>query len=268
MHHDDQVLPPGADPPGYLALRRSTWIVALVWSAIWVAVVIGSWLADPLVHSPAVPLGQGLLWLSGISAIILTGYGLARRLVDGPRLTRGFRAAGRVYRRLFEAARAGVMATDSQGRLVMVNGLLAEMLGYSAGELLHRPAVELIYQPDRAAFHQQAARGREGHSAACEFRVLCKDGRPLWVLASVSPVFDACGRNRGLLGMLIDIDARKRHELELSDYAAALEEALRALGESGLGANLQTTIPTRRLEGAAWPDHPADAWRRAPGAAP
>ena len=65
-------------------------------------------------------------------------------------------AAGDVFRAVFEAYPDGVLLVDAQGRVVLANGAVAKLLGYTREALVGLPVDALV--PDSVAPRHAALR--------------------------------------------------------------------------------------------------------------
>lgn len=88
-----------------------------------------------------------------------------------------------------------VSKTDPQGRLTYVNGLFVEISGYAESELIGQPH-NVIRHPDmpRSVFRLLWDRISGGEEIFAYVVNLSADGGHYWVLAHVTPTFDAAGR--------------------------------------------------------------------------
>lgn len=136
------------------------------------------------------------------------------------------RASARLAAIVRDATEA-IIATTVDGRIEAWNPAAERLFGAPAEEMLGRPKLELV-PPDRRAEHAALwAAVRRGESRRLETTRQRRDGRPLEVLLSVSPIRDADGGVVGVSALVMDIGERKRAE------AARLrsEALLRALYE-------------------------------------
>lgn len=127
------------------------------------------------------------------------------------------------FRRIVETANEGVWTVDAQFKTSFVNQRMAAMLGYTPEELLRLSPEDLLEAEDLKTFLRHKAKRFQGISEIYEQRFRRKDGRFLWVLSSVSPLFDASGQPMGALAMLTDITERKRAEEALAGQKELLE---------------------------------------------
>ena len=116
------------------------------------------------------------------------------------------------YRRIVETASEGIWILDNENRTTFANRRLAEMLGYSAEEMIGRSVFDFIEEEQHALVAEEIARRRHGIQDNYEFRFRRKDGQDLWAIVSASPV---PGRDReyaGALAMITDMTERRRLE--------------------------------------------------------
>jgi PAS domain S-box-containing protein len=107
------------------------------------------------------------------------------------------------------------------GKVLWMNPAAAKISGYSLDELfvmLDYPA-PLVYEADRERIVQEF-RGAVGGSTGTEqFRLVCKDGRIIWVEMSWQPIYDDRGNPLGHRESVRDVTARR-----LAEQAAQLAE--------------------------------------------
>ena len=119
------------------------------------------------------------------------------------------------YRQIVQTANEGIWVTDQLDHITFVNQRLAQMLGYTPEELLHRPVRDLIESGDLADHQIQMQLGRQGQASQFERRLRHQDGRELWTWISGSPLFDDGGVYRGAFAMLTDVTERRQLEAQL-----------------------------------------------------
>ncbi|HEY9696107.1 MAG TPA: PAS domain S-box protein [Trichocoleus sp.] len=121
-----------------------------------------------------------------------------------------------LFRAVFENAGVGIAVVfPPDFKLVRTNLVLQQMLGYSAEELETLDYVEITHPDDRAlgaAFERQAG---EQQSYSLEKRLICKNGQPVWVIVSISLLWDVNDQIRLGIGIVQDITSRKQAEKSL-----------------------------------------------------
>ena len=141
------------------------------------------------------------------------------------RSEQAIRASELSYRRLFEAAKDGILILEADtGRISDVNPFLIEMLGFSHGELVGKPIWELGPFRDivsnKAKFEQLQ---QQGYVRYEDLPLETRDGRKIAV-EFVSNVYQAGDRNV-IQCNVRDITERKRAEMASSRLAAIVESS-------------------------------------------
>lgn len=162
------------------------------------------------------------------------------------------------YRRLVETAQAGIWTLDDRGHTDYINLQMANMLGYPVDEILGKPFVQFLADPDDESMRTALREGRSQIQERVEVRYRRKDGSDLWAIVSSNPIVDSLGLVTGVLLMVVDISDRKRAEESLRQSQYRLRAAYRELE---LQASLDglTQIPNRRL----FDERLEEEWRRA-----
>lgn len=138
------------------------------------------------------------------------------------------------FRVMFENAPFGVALVDADGRPVLVNRALEDMLGYSAEQLKRMRFTDFTHPDDARAdedlFHQVLRGERESYRI--EKRYIRRDGEIVWGSLGVVGIRDREGKLTHVMGMVEDISQRKRVERELRDIEARMIQAqkLESLG--------------------------------------
>lgn len=131
------------------------------------------------------------------------------------------------FRAMFEHAPVGIVITEPDGRFQDVNAAYCAITGYSREELLDEnfPFVELTHVDDRAESDalREALLDRRLPAFFCEKRYRRRNGELIWVRVSCSLRRESGGVSRGLIGLVENIDARKRAEAELRSHVAERE---------------------------------------------
>jgi PAS domain S-box-containing protein len=138
------------------------------------------------------------------------------------------------FRSMYEHAAVGIEQVAVDGRLLMVNAALCHMLGYSEGELRSKTYEEITHAEDRnrEAPLLDAMRRGERDFYEIEKRCLHRDGSPVWVNVTSSPVKDAAGKLLYRISIIQDITERKRVEEALRES----EERFRSMyGKAAVG---------------------------------
>ena len=142
------------------------------------------------------------------------------------------RASEERYRRIVETANDGIMLVDAEFRITFYNRRLADMFGYDEQELIGA-APGAWHEADDTPLVQQHFHGiRAGRSREFEGRLPRKDGSPLWVRVSASPIHDGDDNYDGFLAMVSDISSLKEAEQRLKGAVSGTVAAMGALVET------------------------------------
>ncbi len=136
------------------------------------------------------------------------------------------------FRSAFEHAPYGMCLTARDGRFLLVNAALCQLLGYSERELLDGAWQNLTY-PEDIQSCKEALRGfLEGNLTSAEFekRYVHKSGELIWVRIKISAVGDGRGRPSHFITHVEDIRQRRAAE----EMLRASEARFRTLVENGL----------------------------------
>ncbi|MFT3738533.1 MAG: PAS domain S-box protein [Breznakibacter sp.] len=127
---------------------------------------------------------------------------------------------------IFNNSIMAVNLVDIEGGLKMVNSRMCEMLGYTEDELLGISPPQLTHPDDLPLTQMMFERifsGEVDHYSL-EKRSIRKDGSVFWVNLFVSPIKDANGNIKEIVGLFADIDEKKRIELQLVENERKLKE--------------------------------------------
>ncbi|MEJ2033827.1 MAG: PAS domain S-box protein, partial [Deltaproteobacteria bacterium] len=134
----------------------------------------------------------------------------------------------------FAHAPVGLVITDPEGRFLQANEAYCRLLGYQEQELLRLDFKQLTHPDDLKGNLAEFDRLLAGEISAffIEKRDLRKDGTSVWVRASANVQRDAEGRPSRIIGIVEDIDERRRAEAALreseSRFRMVLENSLDA----------------------------------------
>ncbi len=125
---------------------------------------------------------------------------------------------------------ASVVITDAAGKIEYVNKTFSELTGYEPSEAIGR-MIPLLRSGDLTdrRFRTVLSHLRKGRKWIGQIDGRTKAGKPYWIQASVSPVFDKVGSVRHFLEMSVDITHLKQREAELKSTIDTLETHKRRL---------------------------------------
>ena len=145
------------------------------------------------------------------------------------------------FRETFEQTPVGVAHVGHDGRLLLANHCLAEILGYSDSAELGCKRLQDLAHPDDLMAHRNHVEQLIGgglRSYNLETRFFRKDGSVVWINETVSRAREqANGQDAYLIYVMQDISERKLTERHLAKLTAALESANDAIAifEAGSG---------------------------------
>ncbi|NYG07092.1 hypothetical protein BJ986_001579 [Phycicoccus badiiscoriae] len=155
--------------------------------------------------------------------------GVSARLRDvGPsdELTGGLADPGTLSRWLVDASPDGLWVFDSEGRTVLANPRMAELLGRTVEEMDGLSVFETLDEAGQAQFaeHLNGLRSSSEPGSNLECSLLRKDGKQFWALVSHTPIRDDDGNHVGWLHRVTEysnqrqlIDTLQRREAQLAE---------------------------------------------------
>lgn len=139
---------------------------------------------------------------------------------------------------LIESSEDAIVSTTLEGIVVSWNRGAQRLFGYPAEEMIGRP-ISTIVPPERRRDEEQSLSvvGRGERVEQYETVRVRKDGRPVDVWVTLSPIMDDAGRVIGISKITYDITARKRMETASRERRRWLEGMLTSLGEGVLAVD-------------------------------
>lgn len=120
------------------------------------------------------------------------------------------------FRLLAEHARDVVCLHDPDGRYTYVSPAVHELLGYAPEDLIGRDPQEYVLEPDRARLRDEYRDSSQIAAAPPpSYRARAKDGRVLWLEATVRPIYAADGRLEAMVSVTRDVTERRSFEERL-----------------------------------------------------
>ncbi|HEX3362478.1 MAG TPA: PAS domain S-box protein [Solirubrobacterales bacterium] len=137
--------------------------------------------------------------------------------------------AERDFEAAFHASPHGVAIVGLDGRFLLVNQKLADIVGYPQEQLVDLTFQEITHPDDLDADLAQVAALVAGEidSYEMEKRYYTREGRLIWVLLAAAIVRDEDGAPRHFISQIQDISTRKR--LEAHTYELANRDAITSL---------------------------------------
>ncbi|MCS6911712.1 MAG: PAS domain-containing sensor histidine kinase [Myxococcales bacterium] len=168
---------------------------------------------------------------------------------------------------ILEAIGALVVVLDPQGHVVYFNRACQESTGYSLEELAGRPFWDVLLPPEEAAAMQATFHDPSAVQVPSRFESFWvgKEGRQRLITWSNTPLFDATGRVRYIVGTGLDVTERRQMEEALRRSEQQHADLLHSLNAICWEADPETlafrfvTQEAERLLGyplARWIDDP------------
>ncbi|MFZ0962266.1 MAG: PAS domain S-box protein [Terriglobia bacterium] len=158
----------------------------------------------------------------------------AAQALERSELYKQLRVSEERFRSIFEQVNFGVALASLDGRFFTVNPAFARLLGYSGEELQGKHFLEITHPQDAAAKQEQLKTLLAGGPGQVTFetRNLRKSGESVWCATNISLLHDAAGLPAYFLGIVHDIDERKKAEEERGRLQQQLFQAqkMEALG--------------------------------------
>ncbi|HKP55512.1 MAG TPA: PAS domain S-box protein [Polyangiales bacterium] len=150
--------------------------------------------------------------------------------IEHVRMVRALRDSERKYRHFIESTHEGVWEIDPETRTRFVNPRMAQLLGYSADEMIGMKLDDFMDDEARSIATQQVERRRAGISESHDSKFLRKDGSALWVRLETNPLTNETGEFVGMLAMVADITERRQAEQD-QQFLLTLSELLTIANE-------------------------------------
>ncbi len=162
--------------------------------------------------------------------------GMVTDISERKQLEQSLQASEAHFRAVFEQATVSIGLVGIDGYFLQANPYFCNLLGYTEAELKNLTYTEITHPDDRDLSMTYGEKLRSGEYAnyAVEKRYLRKDGQPLWISLSISPIMDEAGHLSHFMGIITDISDRKQLEQSLQEsearFRAVFEQAKLGIG--------------------------------------
>ncbi|MFN0255836.1 PAS domain S-box protein [Pedobacter ureilyticus] len=124
----------------------------------------------------------------------------------------------------------GVTICDENGKITWINEALCQLIGYAADELSGKMLGDVLstQQTDRQVILEARAASLHKKSFSIEVLAEKKDGEPIWLAVSNTPIINSLGKVERYVELITDITERKQVErdiLQAKEQALQLSEA-------------------------------------------
>jgi PAS domain S-box-containing protein len=146
------------------------------------------------------------------------------RLIQLKQAEQALRESEAQLKSIFDNAAIGIYRTTPNGKILMANPILVQMLGYASfEELAQRNLEEEGFDADypRARFKEKI--GREGRITALDSTWKRQDGTPFYARENAIAVRDEYGNIRYYEGTIENITEQKRAEEKILEYQRQLQ---------------------------------------------
>ncbi|MFC3675378.1 sensor histidine kinase [Ferrovibrio xuzhouensis] len=133
---------------------------------------------------------------------------------------------------IMEYSPIGMVLLSLDGRCLLANRAVCELLGYSREEMLVRSFRDLTHPEDVGVSARAIATlaSQQATHQYAEKRYLHRDGHEVWGYVGWSLIPDDAGQPGYIIAQVADITDRKRHEAEREEMTQMLQLAIEASG--------------------------------------
>ena len=141
------------------------------------------------------------------------------------------------YRRIIDTSCEGIWMMNGDLETTFVNSRMAEIFGYSAGEMLGKNISAFMFSEELEDHYKKIADRKKGLSQRYIRRFIRKDSQTIWLLVSATPVFDRERNFAGSFAMVTDITEL----IKIEEALRKSEEKYRKIFENTVEGIFQTT---------------------------
>ena len=175
------------------------------------------------------PCEQNISPLYNENGEVAGAVGLMRDITERLKSERNVMEIRDFLDNIFKTAADGIIVTDHEGYMIMVNGSIEKITGYAKEELIGKHAKELRtedkeHEEEGMKFFKKVF--RDGNATGSEMAWVKKDGSLVFVEMSIALLKDNKGNITGSVANIRDISERKQAEKELKEAKEHLDNLI------------------------------------------
>lgn len=150
--------------------------------------------------------------------------GISRDISERIKREKELKNSEEKYRNLLENMHEVVMFVDNDDKILLVNKMFTEKLGYTPDEVIGKIGYEILLNPEDKKIIIEANKKRLNKEISqYEICFLSKNGHKIDFLINGAPVYDSEGSVIGSIGTMTDITERKKAEILLFEKNKEIE---------------------------------------------
>lgn len=168
---------------------------------------------------------------------------LKQAMAERQRIELTLRESEEKYRTVVHTAKEGIWILDDKNRTTFVNDKIADMLGYTPGEIIDKSLFHLMSKESQRVAKSHLSRRLDGIIEQHYLKFHRKDGEEIWTIFSSRPLFEKNGKYLGAMAMITDITERKLAEAQIRKLSSAVEQSTSIIIITDIYANIDYVNP-------------------------
>lgn len=168
---------------------------------------------------------------------------LKEALAERQRIELALRESEAKYRTVVHTAKEGIWILDDKNRTTFVNDKIAEMLGYTPGEIIDKSLFHFMSKESQRVAKVHLNRRLDGIIEQHYLKFHRKDGEEIWTIFSSRPLYEKNGKYLGAMAMITDITERKLAEAQIRKLSSAVEQSTSIIIITDTNANIDYVNP-------------------------